>query len=337
MSFGIPCTRLAASSLAVLLFTLVPTAAHAGEMEPPAPPGPTMKPLNELEARRPIFAEMLPLTITEWGSSWYLAENITTSGGGIQVDAEDVTIDLNGFRLEGGTGHGIYGSSSGAAVTIRNGAVRGWAGSGIHFDLGIIVVENVVARWNGGSGIHVGHSSRVSDCTAGNNSAAGILTGGISMVVNCDSGNNGANGIETGDDSRVIGCIATINVGNGIYASSGSLVSGCTASDNNLNGIRTDSNGHILNNTCISNSEFSPEDKAGVFALGHYNRIEGNHLESNAYGIRLDGVYNTVVRNTATLNSIQNFFYVTPNDIGPIGTAATATSPWANLCQGACP
>ena len=71
----------------------------AGPLEPPGPPGdPTMIPLDEVDPRIPIYAEMLPLTISESGS-YYLAEDISTTGGGIIVQANDVTIDLMGFIL----------------------------------------------------------------------------------------------------------------------------------------------------------------------------------------------------------------------------------------------
>jgi hypothetical protein len=66
----------------------------AGEMEPWAPPGPTMKPLDNIEPRTALHPEMFPLTI-ETPGSYYLAENIIASGG-IVIVADGVTIDLTG-------------------------------------------------------------------------------------------------------------------------------------------------------------------------------------------------------------------------------------------------
>ena len=329
--------RSAALLAGCVLFAGIWLVIQAGEMEPPGPPGPTMKPLHEIEARRPINAEMLPLRIEESGSSWYLVHGIDTSGGGIEVAADHVTIDLNGFRLEGGTGNGIYTSSGAGYLTVRNGTIRGWAGIGIYSDAGVAVIEDVAAVRNGATGIDVGPSSRVSGCSAGNNTGVGILVDSNSLVENCIVGNNGSNGIETSDHCRVIDSIASLNVGNGIYASTGSMVSGCVSDYNGLNGIRIDYSSYVHNNSCSGNSEYSLEDKAGIFVLGSYNRIDSNHVEDNAYGIRVDGAFNAVIRNTAIFNPLENYKLVTPNDVGPIGSFATATSPWANHCLGVCP
>ena len=312
-------------------------AIQAGEMEPPGPPGPTMKPLHEIEARRPIHAEMLPLRIEEPGSSWYLVHGIDTSGGGIEVAVDHVTIDLNGFRLEGGTGNGIYTSSGAGYLTVRNGTIRGWTGIGIYSDAGLAVIEDVAAVRNGATGIDVGHSSRVSECSASGNTGVGILVDSNSLVESCIVVGNGSNGIETSDYCRVIDSTSTNNGGNGIYASTGSMISGCVSHYNDLNGIRIDYSSYVHDNTCNSNSVFSLEDKAGIFALGAYNRIDSNHVEDNAYGIRVGGAFNTVIRNSAIFNTLENYKLVTPNDVGPIGAFATATSPWANYCLGVCP
>jgi hypothetical protein len=74
------------------------------------------------------------LTISQSGS-YYLAESISTSGRGITIDVSDVTIDLNGFSLAGGTGSGI--TSAGGTfrgIVIQDGTVSGWSewGKEIH-------------------------------------------------------------------------------------------------------------------------------------------------------------------------------------------------------------
>ena len=81
------------------------TAGHAaaqGSLTPPGgAPAPTMKTLDQVEARTPI--DSIPFTITE-GGSYYLTANLTgvPLADGITVNASDVTIDLNGYTLDGG-------------------------------------------------------------------------------------------------------------------------------------------------------------------------------------------------------------------------------------------
>ena len=70
--------------LLVMAATIImaPALTMAGNLEPTAPPGPTMKTLDEVEPRTPIKASDLPMTINTPGS-YYLAENVSTATGGI--------------------------------------------------------------------------------------------------------------------------------------------------------------------------------------------------------------------------------------------------------------
>src|SRR3954469_21762838 len=87
--------------LGALLSCAVPSLLLAqGNLIPSGAPGPTMKTLTQVEPRTPISS--LPLVITNSGS-YYLTANLTGIVGtnGITITADNVTIDLNGFALNG--------------------------------------------------------------------------------------------------------------------------------------------------------------------------------------------------------------------------------------------
>jgi parallel beta-helix repeat protein len=261
-------TVLAAAAAAGIL-----TGLNAGSPDPTGPPGePTMMPLDQVDPRRPIYGEMLPLTITESGS-YYLAEDISTVAGGIRVQADGVSIDLMGFTLEGGTGPGIDGTGY-YRTTVKNGKVHDWDGTGIRLGLRAVVSDVIVAE-NGGSGIRVGTDSRITDCSVSNSSVHGIIADG---------------------GSSVEGCILVGNYENGIWLSNG-LVSGCLIFANGKSGIRTDGDSTILDNHIHQNDFVGATRKAGIWVNGNSNRIEGNMIVKNWIGIDLDGSDNVISAN----------------------------------------
>ena len=318
----VPLVVLSALAIAVLAGWV----ALAGELEPPVPPGtPTMKPLNEVEPRRPIYAGMLPLTIDEEGSSWYLAESISVLVGGITVAAQRVTIDLMGFTLAGFSGNGPAISSIYSGTTVHNGTIYGW-------DQGVKLgssstVRNILVYQPAFDCIVLGYDSSVTD----------------SMALNC-----GRHGIVVDAGTIVHGCVASNNTENGIWSTwidagwtviQGSLISGNIVDANDRNGIRVDGHATVLNNQVRASDETGFEGKAGIWVYGEGNRIEGNHIAANNIGIDLDGNDNIIIKNTLVHN-LTAAYDVAPGTIGnvfEIGTGPSA-GPWANFCKGTgCP
>lgn len=217
--------------IASLSFLLLPHAFGQGALTPPpGPPAPTIKSLDQVEARTPIdptqagFA--LPFTISQPGS-YYFTANVTATGSiaGIIVAADDVTIDLNGFALTGGGGGTARGINVPAAqknLAIRNGIVRGWAGGGVRADLATdSVLEKLRASGNsgglGGAALLVGNGSLIKDCVASNNPTT--------------------NGFKTFSGTTIIGCTASSNGSSGFFLGGTCTISECTAFSNSLNGI----------------------------------------------------------------------------------------------------
>src|SRR6516225_8066207 len=86
---------------AVLLLSFIilhPSGLNAqGMLSPPGAPAPTMKTLSQVEPRTPIASA--PFTISAPGS-YYLTTNVTvSSGNAITINANNVTLDLNGFAI----------------------------------------------------------------------------------------------------------------------------------------------------------------------------------------------------------------------------------------------
>src|SRR5947207_9658704 len=68
-----------------------------GSLTPPGAPNPTMKSLDQIEARTSISSA--PYTISSAGA-YYLTNNVSVgSGDAITINASGVDLDLNGFTI----------------------------------------------------------------------------------------------------------------------------------------------------------------------------------------------------------------------------------------------
>jgi len=233
-----------------LLFAPISLAFAQGSLTPPGAPAATMKTLDQLDAklekRTPISA--LPFTISAPGA-FYVTSNLTTSvgGNGITISASGVTLDLNGFELVGNGSPGLFGirvSASRTNVTIRNGTVRSWTGSGVVTEntaVSGVRVESVRALGNGSAGIALGIGCVVIDCLASGNVANGISTSGDSLVLRCTSTGNtpSGDGIQVGTRCAVRECVATGNSGDGIQTGDSCEISSCSVSGNTGTGVFT--------------------------------------------------------------------------------------------------
>lgn len=115
----------------LLSFLLSPSAFPQGSLTPPGAPAPTMKTLDQLdaklEARTPISSA--PFTISASGS-YYLTGNLSvTIGDAITINADQVTLDLNGFAISStaspASGTAVLLSGIRKNITVKNGHIRG--------------------------------------------------------------------------------------------------------------------------------------------------------------------------------------------------------------------
>jgi hypothetical protein len=169
-----------------------------------------------------------PVDIIEAGS-YLLTGNLiapTASTTMIRINADNVTLDLNGFSIIGpvectGTptvcdtpdpnnGSGIAGGAS--SVTIKNGTVRGMGSRGIDFQLGEdIRVRDMRVISNGEKGILAGARSVVSNCTISINGDVGLWLDGSGTAYGSNTINGNGGGTVAATEHNQLGS----NVCNG--------------------------------------------------------------------------------------------------------------------------
>jgi hypothetical protein len=271
-----------------------------------------MKTLDEVEPRIPIpgSATATGTFVIDNPGSYYLAGDRNASGTGIEVNADNVTIDLMGYQLIGpgsGTNYGIN-TNGFDNVEIRNGTVR-------DFQIGIYEINstarshrviNVRAILNSQQGIYLkGGGHLVKDCTASENGASaegyvyGIYVETSCTVTDCTVLDNGAGAL-----SRVYG----------IYADDGSEVRGNTASHNGnyassyVYGIYADASCTVTANMANHNGTSASANVRGILAAidctvtGNTANHNGISASGNVYGIYA-GTGCTVTGNTANKNA----------------------------------
>ncbi len=225
--------------------------AHAGPITPPAGPvvG-TGKTLTDVEPRIAINAANTrgdansTYRITQAGS-YYLTSNVAGEVGkhGIEIGANNVTIDLMGFSMIGVAGSlaGISVDSARRHVTVRDGFLESWDGGGIDLTAGGAAeghrVERVVVRTSGPIGIRVGNVSVVESCVVLSGSGDGIVASGNSIIRDCSVESRGGTGIVASSVCRIFGCSARLNAVSGFAFFTACVFDGCVAEQNVLDGF----------------------------------------------------------------------------------------------------
>lgn len=246
---------------------LLPFAAFAqGPLPPPAgPPVASMKTLDQVEARIPLTATTAPgnangVHVITTSGSYYLTGDVQGVAGkdGIVVEANNVTLDLNGYTLKGiaGSLNGIGISRSGTSytgLTVRNGFITGFGERGLYTvstgamhgfsaeDLtisctgaglrttvaGSTVVRRVFVR-GGAGGIQCagsGGANQIEDCVVTGTTGEAIIG---DVVERCQVSHVTSSGLVVISGSRISHCrVAAISGGTALVGILGDEVDHC--------------------------------------------------------------------------------------------------------------
>ena len=330
--YTVPATTLA-------MFLGFSEAAMAGDLNPPPGPiVPTMKTLVEVEPRTPVQSlsgSATALHVISEPGSYYLTGNIAGESGknGIEVAADDVTLDLNGYALLGmpESLDGVMIHAHRSNIACLSGSVRGWGDDGI--DAGSDGIGggrfiDVHAYGNGGRGLMGGSVWTITRCTATANGSHGIQVGTVATVTECSVAGNGGDGITLAVRSEgglVTNCTSKENTGFGFRADTGVSIVGCVSTHDQGGGIEVEARCLVRQNLCWRGG--SP--RINVTGVG--NRIEDNRVTiDGGTGIDVSGTSNLVVRNyvegTGTKYSIGG-----GNLAGAITGDPVSAGPWANF------
>ena len=271
--------------------------AHAqGSLTPPGAPAPTMKTLDQvyarLETRTAITNATTGYAISVPGS-YYLTTNLTvSSGNGITIPTDGVTLDLNGFTISStaasAANNGVFLNSGLRNISILNGFIQGGVtnnGSGVYSGSGF---ENGI-YWSG--------ATAPVNTRACGVAVTGVLNWGIMLdMINA---------------SVVEGCTVTTAGGVGIYASviKGSVATGCGS--------------HALHGYQMADCR--GVSGAGYGVLSDSTALNCNGQSSSSYGLEAKTAQNCYGYSSGT-NSPGLYAYTAQNCYGYNNSGGTGLS-----------
>jgi parallel beta-helix repeat protein len=318
-------------TVCALLFSAANSFAQ-GSLTPPGSPAPTFKTLDQVEPR--IDLQNAPASAVDTSNvayhfiinqpgSYYLSANLgVAKTNGIQINAEGVTLDLNGFQISGAFGNGGSGieiSGTSHRASIRNGSIKGFSDGVSGNNARACGFRDLAVSNSTNHGISAGEGAVLEACRAHDNSGtASIQAGPGSTLANCTASNNTLNnigaqyGIFADTGSSLTNCSASNNFAKyGIFTGFGSSLTNCSAvfntgpaTSSTSAGIGTDSGCTITHCSAYQNtSTAASTPTAGMgFFVGSTSTIQGCTASFNkGDGIRIST--KTVARdNTCSAN-----------------------------------
>lgn len=291
-----------------------------GPTAPAAPPGPTMKTLNEVQPGTPISS--IPITITSPGY-YYFTTNLyhSSTGSAVVINSDHVTVDLNGFTLSGTTSglSGIDGQYN-RYLTIRNGGVTTFSEYGVVVGAQSLVEDMALTGCFAGL-YGSGKANIAQRIFATSNITYGAAFGGSALIQDSRFERNLV-GAAIHDNTRVLnsvfnenvycglgpiafsasfgvidGCIASFNDGTGFLLDHHNVIRGCQAAYNGTNGFV------VGNHNVLEACSASQNEGTAGFVLSNHNTIRGSSSSDNQAAGTVAGNQLAVHESTFTRNA----------------------------------
>ncbi|MDJ0755050.1 MAG: right-handed parallel beta-helix repeat-containing protein [Ardenticatenaceae bacterium] len=274
--------------------------------------------LNQ-DPRTPISS--IPTTINQPGS-YYLTQNVTNTGSyadGITIDANHVTLDLNGFTLaDTGVGDdGIVVRGDQDNIHIKNGVVRGWGGDGINaLNADNSIFENLHVENNGYDGLVGDFGVIIINCTSVGNRYDGLEGDDGTIIKNSTAVGNGDNGIQSSEGTISIGNASSDNARDGFDLASGSLFINNAARGNSGFGFDIALSGQAQNNSASGNLGNGFDIASASLIMGNTSKNNGTVGEtSNTYLHGFRTFANAYLINNVAEGNVQDGFRISSTDV----------------------
>jgi len=359
-------TLLKLSAFALVSAFIIHTSSFGqGVLTPPGAPAATMKSLAQIEPRTAITNTASLVTITQPGS-YYLTGNLTVSSGdGIVIATNCVTLDLNGFTISStaasAAGYGIKLTNAPSDITICNGHIRSgvtnngsgvYSGSGFGYGLAFSVgipANVLVSRVSvagclyGSIYLNNGNSTLVESCTVQTVGSVGIVASTIKQSTARDCAITGIIGDQVADcrgestGSGGYGVYASYTAQNCYGYSSGNGYGLVAATALNCYGQSSSGYGLVANfiaQNCFGDSSSGYGLYASVTAQNCYGYSSGNdyglyadNTAQNCFGVSNSGIglFTTTAQNCYGVSSTGTGLYAIKTANGCYGNSGSGT------------
>lgn len=268
-------------------------------------------------------------------------------GIGISAQNTSATITLSDLAIIGVGDSGV--DTNGAGIIATRVAIDGAGDAGFNLSgTPLVLLRDCLAVRCNGTGFELG-TATLENCAASQNRTGIALRGGVARGctasgntddgffvsraagVDCSATTNGARGFQV-SEARLTGCTATFNQSHGFELSDNATIESSKAIRNTGSGIRVTGDAcRVVGNHSSLHTMGASAGGVGIRVEGQGCHVQGNTANGNVVGIQATNSDNAIFSNAAADNSVAPFAFVSGNQTGPIGSPATATSPYANI------